>query len=157
MFKTFNEYRDNEVNPLYDYKDCDYPKDELGNPKDYMAVDQFYSQEFNKAENGFPKSDVSAFLDAQNEDLKAQIASRMSEVKAEYPDQSLSDDVLAKMCIPRNIQSLQQFREWASQIDELGFNKAVDQYIQDHQPKPEASESKIDFSKSDNPEENSIG
>lgn len=61
MFKTFNEYRDNEVNPLYDYKDCDYPKDELGNPKDYMAVDQFYSQEFNKAENGFPKSDVSAF------------------------------------------------------------------------------------------------
>ena len=134
------------------YEDEYLPLNEIGRFKDEIVVDQFYSQDFCKGENGFPQSDVSMMLREQNQELMQQIAMRMNEIKAQYPDQNLSDEVLAKITVPRNVQSAVDFRAWASQIDELGFSKAVDSYIEAHKPKEVDGESKIDFSNDDNTE-----
>ena len=130
---------------LFDFLDiCE--KNEVGLPKDSKIVDQFYSQEFNRAENGFPRSDIECFLHAESEELKAQIACRMMEIKAKYPDQNLSDETLASMVVPRYVQSGVDFREWASSINELGFAKAVDKYVAEQQAKQAKPESNvIDF------------
>ena len=126
------------VYQIFDFLDiCE--KDEVGNPKDSKPVDQFFSQEFNRAENGFPRSDVECFLHAESEELKAQIASRMQEIVSKYSNQELSDETLAKMVIPRWVQSAVDLREWSSQIDELGFAKAVDKYVAEQQAKQAAN------------------
>lgn len=126
--------------------------DELGKPKYSKPVDQFYSEKFNLAENGFSRSDVNLFLHTESEDLKMQIATRMDEIKSKYPDQNLSDETLAKITIPRYVQSGSDLRDWVSVIDECGISKAVDEFVKAHQPKVDEQPSEKIVFDENNPE-----
>lgn len=111
------------------------PLNNIGKPEDGIEVDQYYSQDFCKGENGFPRSDISLLLSAQSEELKMQIAMRMKEVQGTYPDQNLSDVQLVQMCVPRNVQSAADFKSWFSQIKDDGFEKVVSAYYEKNKPK----------------------
>lgn len=130
----------------------EYPVNELGKPVDAIEVDQFYSGDFMKGENGFCRSDISQMLHTQSEELRQVIANRLVEVKAEYPDQNLSDEVLCKLAVPRYVQSQHDFREWASQIDELGFNKSIEEFVKSKQNEVVSdSPESIKFNEGDDP------
>lgn len=120
-------------------------KNNLGKPVDGIEVDQYYSQDFTLGENGFPRSDVSMLLSAQSEEIKMQVAMRMKEVQAKYPDQDLSDEQLAAMSIPRNVQSAADFKSWFSQLKDEGFEKTVKAYYEAHKPKSDPSPDVIKF------------
>lgn len=111
------------------------PLNNIGKPEDGIEVDQYYSQDFCKGENGFPRSDISLLLSTQSEELKMQIAMRMKEVQGTYPDQNLSDEQLARMAIPRNVQSAADFKSWFSQIKDEGFEKVVSDYYEKNKSK----------------------
>lgn len=98
---------------------------EVGIPVDAIIVDQFYSQDFNRGENGFARSDIESFIHAESDELRQVIAQRLYEVKSQYPDQNLSDEDLLKMVVPRNVQSFHDFREWNASIRNDGFEKSV--------------------------------
>ena len=89
---------------------------EIGKPIDDLMVDQFYSQDFNLGENGFPMNDVEVFFHTESDELRQVIAQRLQEVKSQYPDQSLSDEVLCSLVIPRNVQSYHDMREFGAQM-----------------------------------------
>lgn len=114
----------------------DYPKNEIGKLVGALEVDQFYSQEFNRAENGFARSDISAFIHAESDEFKTVIAQRLNEVKAQYPDQNLSDEQLINLCVPRNVQSYHDMREWFGSIKDEGFEKAVKAAYDKVNPQP---------------------
>ena len=110
-----------------------YPKDELGNFIDMRVVDQYPSQDFMIGENGFPRSDIAQMMHTESEELRVALAARMTEIKAQYPDQNLTDEQLIKLTVPRYVQSQHEFREWASRIDELGFNKSIQEFVDSRQ------------------------
>ena len=110
-----------------------YPKDELGNFIDMRVVDQYPSQDFMMGENGFPRSDIAQMMHTDSEELRVALAARMTEIKAQYPDQNLTDEQLIKLTVPRYVQSQHEFREWASRIDELGFNKSIQEFVDSRQ------------------------
>ena len=110
-----------------------YPKDELGNFVDMRVIDQYPSQDFMMGENGFPRSDIAQMMHTDSEELRVALAARMTEIKAQYPDQNLSDEQLIKLTVPRYVQSQHEFREWASRIDELGFNKSIQEFVDSRQ------------------------
>lgn len=123
---------------------------EIGVPKDAIIVDQFYSQDFNRGENGFAKSDIEAFITAESDELKQVIAQRLYEVKSEYPDQSLSNEDMIKMCIPRNVQSLHDLRDWYSRIQGDGLDKAVEAWTKERESRKDV----IDFTSTEVPSTN---
>ena len=125
-----------------------YPKDELGNFIDMRVVDQYPSQDFMMGENGFPRSDIAQMMHTDSEELRVALAARMTEIKAQYPDQNLSDEQLIKLTVPRYVQSQHEFREWASRIDELGFNKSIQEFVDSRQKDVDNS----DVIKFDNPD-----
>lgn len=133
--------------PEFDYKLTD-KLNEKGLPIDLRVVDQFYSQPFMKGENGFPKSDVAMFLSTQSDDLKAQIAQRMEELKLEYPDQDLSNDELIALTVDRNIQSAPDFQRWYSQLKD----QKLDDYLKSFNTSKVDEKETIKFDESDKPE-----
>ena len=126
-----------------------YPTNEIGRPVDEIVVDQFYSQDFNLAENGFARSDISAFVHAESEDLKMQIASRLVEVKARYADSNLTDEQIAMLAIPRYVQSDHDFREWSASLGELGLEKCLVEQIKKVTEQSKYSPDVIQFDKND--------
>lgn len=117
---------------------------EIGLPVDAPVIDQFYSQEFNLGENGFPMNDVEVFFHTESEELRQVIAQRLQEVKAQYPDQSLSDEVLCSMVIPRNVQSYHDLREFGAQLKHDGLEKCIENWKAE-----KASKEVIQFEKQD--------
>lgn len=114
--------------------------DELGHTLQpicgYDKDSQFYSQDFNRAENGFARSDISAYIHAESDELKTVIAQRLNEIKDSYPDQNLSDEQLIQLCIPRNVQSYHDMRSWYASIKDEGFEKAVKAVYEKANPQP---------------------
>lgn len=123
---------------------------EIGQPKDAIIVDQFYSQDFNRGENGFARSDIEAFIHAESDELKQVIAQRLYEVKSQYPDQNLSNEDMIKMCVPRNVQSLHDLRDWYSRIHGDSLEKSVNEWIKSKTVQ-DPRDSVIDFKPSDVP------
>lgn len=124
---------------------------EVGIPVDAIIVDQFYSQDFNRGENGFARSDIESFIHAESDELRQVIAQRLYEVKSQYPDQSLSDEDLIKMVVPRNVQSFHDFREWSASIRNDGFEKSVNAWREQKLKEQEQRET-INFSNTPVPE-----
>lgn len=149
MFRTTYKYPENDILFLDGSKEsvekCGIELDSVGRPKGAQPVDQFDSQPFMMAENGFKRSDISILMSAQSDDLKRAVAQRMQEVQASYPDQSLSDSELADMAKPRYCQSWSDLRDWASSLEKSGIAKEVDAFIEANKPKEPASPI-IDFS-----------
>lgn len=126
-----------------------YPVNEIGRPVDEIVVDQFYSQDFNLGENGFARSDIQALIHAESDDLKMQIASRIVEVKAKYADSKLTDEQIAKLAIPRYVQSDHDFREWSASLGELGLEKSLVEQIKKVNEQSKDSPDVIQFDKND--------
>lgn len=120
---------------------------EIGMPVDAPVIDQFYSQEFNLGENGFPMNDVEVFFHTESEELRQVIAQRLQEVKTQYPDQSLSDEVLCSMVIPRNVQSYHDMREFGAQLRNDGLEKYIENWKVE-----KASKEAIQFEKEEVPD-----
>lgn len=142
MFRNNFVLPETDINNLIDVKDLYYEKIEGTDiPVGAQAVDQFDSQPFMMAENGFRRSDIAILMSAQSDDLKRAVAARLQEVQASYPDQSLSDEQLAQLAIPRYVQSSSDFRDWAASLSHGGFAKAVDEYISKNKPDEPEKES----------------
>lgn len=114
--------------PELDYKLTD-KLNEKGLPRDSRVVDQFYSQDFMLGENGFPKSDVRMFLDTQSADLQMQIATRMQELKVQYPDQDLSNEEMIALTLDRNIQSAPDFQRWYAGLKDKKLEDYLNEQI----------------------------
>lgn len=128
--------------PEFDYKLTD-KLNEKGLPRDSRVVDQFYSQEFMLGENGFPKSDVRMFLDTQSADLQLQIATRMQEIKAQYPDQDLSNEEMIALTLDRNIQSAPDFQRWYAGLKDKKLDEYLNEQIAARQNAAEISSSDV--------------
>lgn len=150
MFRTNYKYPDTDI--MIVGADEYFGQDSCGHVLGAQPVDQFDSQPFMMAENGFRRNDVSILMSAESDDLKRAIAARMQEIQIQYPDQSLSDAELAAMAIPRNCQSSAMFREWAASLDKSGFSKAVQDYVDANKPKESDSTIKFDAPESSNAE-----
>lgn len=139
MFKNVTIYSESDwIN--YDWNKPDkklFPQDSVGRVVGAQPVDQIDSMPFMMGENGFRRSDISLIINAQSDDLKQSIASRLVELRSDFPDQTLPDEQLAALTIPRRCQSAAEFRDWAAARDNSQFAKAVDDYISKHQPKTE--------------------
>ena len=155
MFRTTYVYPENDILYLDGSKEsierCGIELDSVGRPKGAQPVDQFDSQPFMMGENGFRRSDISILMSAESDDLKRAVASRMEEIKAQFPDQTLSDSELADMAKPRYCQSWSDLRDWSASLEKSGLAKQVDVFIEANKPKESAS-STIDFTDS-NPSE----
>lgn len=152
MFRSIFVFPDTDINDLIPVDELVVEKDSTGRPKNAQPVDQFDAQPFMMAENGFRSNDVSLLMKAESEDLKMQIASRMQEIKNSGIDLSdYTDEEIAKMTIPRYVNSAAQFRDWAASLEKSGFAKQVDAYIEANKAKFEQSVNKIDFSGTDEP------
>ncbi len=152
MFRSVFVFPETDINDLFSVDELVIEKDSTGRPKNAQPVDQFDSQPFMMAENGFRSNDVSLLMKAESEDLKMQIASRMQEIKNSGVDLSgFTDGEIAQMTIPRYVNSAAQFRDWAASLDKSGFAKQVDSFIEANKAKFEKSETKIEFSDGDNP------
>lgn len=127
-----------------DVEKCGIELDSVGRPKGAQPVDQFDSQPFMMAENGFRRSDIAILVSAESDDLKRSIAARMQEIQSNFPDQSIPDNELADMAIPRHCQVGSQLRDWYASLEKSGIAKVANEYIEAHKPKP-ASEEKISF------------
>lgn len=122
--------------------------DSVGRPIGAQPVDQFDAQPFMLGENGFRRSDIAILMTAQSEDLKRSIAARMVEVQSQFPDQTLTDEQLIELTVPRYAQGYSAFRDWSSSLENGGFAKAVNEWIDKNNPK----ETQKDTIKFDNPE-----
>lgn len=139
MFQQIIKFREGDINPLIDIKDMDYERMSGSDiiPKGAQPVDQFDSQPFMMAQNGFRRSDIAILMSAESEQLKQAISARIQDIKVSFPDQDLSDADLAAMAIPRHCQSQSAFRDWSASLEKGGFAKAVDDYIAKNKPAEE--------------------
>lgn len=135
--------------PEFDYKLTD-KLNEKGLPRDSRVVDQFYSEEFMLGENGFPKSDVRMFLDTQSADLQLQIATRMQELKAQYPDQDLSNEEMIALTLDRNIQSAPDFQRWYAGLKDNKLVDYLNEQIEARKKAVESAQEKISFDENKN-------
>lgn len=90
-------------------------KNKTGLPINFVPVDQFSGQEFNKNKFGWPRSDVSALMQADSLSMQDRILSRLTILKDDPSLKGKSDDELLKMLIPRSIQSygeMSAFMDW---------------------------------------------
>lgn len=150
MFRNQFIYPEMDIINLQSYEDCEkcgIELDSVGRPVGSQPVDQFDSQPFMMGENGFRRSDISILMSSQSDDLKSAIAARMTEIKSNFPDQSLSDSELAKMAYPRYAQGYADTRDWMASLDKSGLSKAIDSYVEANKPK-ESEKEVIDFSDS---------
>ena len=120
---------------MYQYNVCSLPEikieyDEVGRVVGDPLIDQSFSHESNRAENGFPRSDISAFMHAESEELRRQLASKLEVFNRSNPNSGLSDEELLRTLIPRNVQSFHDCKEWMSSVDELGLNKALSRELE---------------------------
>lgn len=147
MFRSIFVFPETDINDLVSVDKLVIEKDSSGRPKNAQPVDQFDAQPFMLGENGFRSNDVSLLMKAESEDLKMQIASRMQEIKNSGVDLSgYTDEEIARMTIPRYVNSAAQFRDWAASLDKSGFAKQVESFIEANKSKFAQSDTKIDFS-----------
>lgn len=107
------------------------------------AVDQFDGKEFMLGDNGFKRSDISAYIHADSEKLRQAILERMQEVNLPdgfSPDTPVGD--IIDLIVPAYCKTSAQIREWMSTVKDQAFDK----YVESINNKPETSSvEKINF------------
>lgn len=107
------------------------------------AVDQFDGQDFMLGDNGFKRSDISAYIHADSEKLRQAILERMQEFKLPdgfAPGTPVGD--IIDQIVPAYCKTSAQIRDWMSTVKDQAFDK----FIEKNFPKPEpSSDNKIDF------------
>lgn len=112
------------------------------------AVDQFDGQDFMMGENGFKRSDISAYMHAESQKLKDAILARMQEVDlpAGYPADTPVSEIINQI-VPKYCNTSASVREFIANIPD----KSWDDYKKSLEEQSESSESKIDFSNTEQP------
>lgn len=93
------------------------------------AVDQFDGQEFMLGDNGFKRSDISAYIHADSEKLRNAILERMQEVElpAGYsPDTPVGE--IIDMIVPAYCKTSAQIREFIATVKNEAFDKVIAKY-----------------------------
>lgn len=154
MYRNESIYKNLPENYIgSDYNPETMLKDSVGRPVGAQPVDQFDAQPFMMGENGFRRSDIAILVNAESDDLKRAVAARLSEVQSDFPDQSLSDEQLAQLTIPRNVQSSSMFRDWSAQLEHSGFAKSVNAFKEELDKRQVSQQETIKFDSSNsNPE-----
>lgn len=138
--------------PFTKVKECPVIQPRLnkdGRVERVSAVDQFDGQEFMLGDNGFKRSDISAYIHADSEKLRQAILERMQEVKLPdgfAPDTPVGD--IIDQIVPAYCKTSAQIREWMSTVKDQAFDK----FMEKNFPKPEIStENKINFEGTEQP------
>jgi hypothetical protein len=95
-----------------------------------VCVDQSYSKDFSTNEFGHPRSDVTALMQAQTEELYKLYASRLNELPVDQADtSSMSDCQIVDSIVPRSCQSPTQIASFqailANKAREAGKREAA--------------------------------
>lgn len=80
------------------------------------GVDQFDGQDFNAAENGFRRSDISQYFHAESEDQMKAILQRFNLARQGDANADLSDAEIAQSVIPRYYQTAAEFQNIADRL-----------------------------------------
>lgn len=132
--------------PFTKVKECPIIQPRLnkdGRVERVSAVDQFDGQEFMLGDNGFKRSDISAYFHADSEKLRQAILERMQEVK--LPDGFAFDTPVGEiidMIVPAYCKTSAQIREWMSTVKDQAFDKFVEKNFPNSESK---SDDKISF------------
>lgn len=112
------------------------------------AVDQFDGQDFMMGENGFKRSDISAYMHAESQKLKDAILARMQEVDLPegYPADTPVSEIINQI-IPKYCNTSASVREFIANIPD----KSWDEYQKSLNSQVNNSESKIDFTNTSEP------
>ena len=112
------------------------------------SVDQFDGQDFMMGENGFKRSDISAYMHAESQKLKDSILARMQEVDLPegYPADTPVSEIINQI-VPKYCNTSSSIREFIANIPDKSF----DEYQKSLRSQAQSSDSKIDFSKTEQP------
>lgn len=92
-----------------------------------QVVDQFDAQPFNFTDSGFPRNLVSQIMKAESEELQEMLLKRLVDVpKGQF--EGMTNEEICQHILPRNIQTAASCREWLSNVEDKGFNKALKAY-----------------------------
>lgn len=92
-----------------------------------QVVDQFDGQPFNFTESGFPRNLVSQIMKAESEEIQQMLLKRLVDVpKGQF--EGMTNEEICQHILPRSIQTAASCREWLSNVEDKGFNKALKAY-----------------------------
>lgn len=92
-----------------------------------QVVDQFDGQPFNFTESGFPRNLVSQIMKAESEEIQEMLLKRLVDVsKGQF--EGMTNEEICQHILPRSIQTAASCREWLSNVEDKGFNKALKAY-----------------------------
>lgn len=103
--------------------------DKNGRVKRVSSVDQFDAQDFMLGENGFKRSDISAYFHAEDQRLRDAILARMQEVKLPegYPADTPVGDIIDSI-VPAYCKTSAQVREFVANMKDIAFDKAIEKF-----------------------------
>ena len=112
------------------------------------SVDQFDGQDFMLGENGFKRSDISAYMHAESQKLKDAILARMQEVDLPvgYPADTPVSEIISQI-VPKYCNTSASVREFIANIPD----KSWDEYKKSLISQNDSSVDKIDFTNTPEP------
>lgn len=123
--------------------------DKNGRVARVSVCDQFDGQEFMLGDNGFKRSDISAYIHADSEKLRQAILDRMQEVELPAgfsPDTPVGE--IIDMIVPAYCKTSAQIREFMATVKDMAFDKAIAKFA----PKQDDSvKSTINFEGTEQP------
>lgn len=127
--------------------------DKNGNVADPVVIDQYSGQEFNKNEYGWPRSDVSAIMEADSLQIQDRLLSRLQLLKDDPSNAGKTDKELVRDLIPRNVQSfgeLSAYMKWyQAKFGELLFSPEEQQKkVVEEEEKEKVSPTSVESAKS---------
>lgn len=114
-----------------------------GVPVNAQIVDQTPANDFMKADNGFPRSDISILKKTQDVSLQQSILARMVETRDSPAAEGLTDAELAARAIPRSVNTTASLRDWLAR-DGGSISKFVDRMIDERKAAAAAVEKPVE-------------
>lgn len=93
-----------------------------------VVIDSFDTQDFNRAENGFIRSDISQLMRAQTREEYERLLSRMERLPVDKGIGDMSVDDAMRLIRPRYAQSANEVEAFAESLRQQGISKLHEAY-----------------------------